>query len=59
MQNGLVRFVVKVERVVRENRVVPQTERLVHLKIEADGNHEPNATCHPTIGGWDRMIRST
>ena len=40
VQNGLVRFVVEVERIVRKNRVVAQTERLVDLKIEADGNHE-------------------
>ena len=40
VQNRLVRFVVKIERIVRKNRVVPQTERLVDLKIEADGNHE-------------------
>ena len=59
MQNRLVRIVVEVERVVRKNRVVPQTERLVDLKIKADGNHGFNATCHTTIGGWDRMIRST
>ena len=59
MQNGLVRFIVEVERIVRKNRVVPQTKRLVHLKIKADGNHEINATCHTTIGGWDRMIHST
>ena len=59
MQNGLIRIIVEVERVVGEDRVIPQAERLVHLKIEADGNHTFNATRRTTIGGRDRMIPFT
>ena len=52
VEDGLVRVIVEIKRVVRENRVIPQTERLVHLEIKADGYHGSMlAVTRPPVAG--------